>query len=77
METAAAQAFVFFFAGFETSGTTLMWTLYELALNPDVQSKLQKEIDESFKKGEGKISYTALHAMEYLEMVIQGNGPDI
>ncbi|XP_059509906.1 cytochrome P450 3A30-like isoform X2 [Stegostoma tigrinum] len=43
-----AQALTFIFAGYETSGSTLMFAAYKLAMHPDVQKKLQQEIDETF-----------------------------
>ena len=42
------QIFVFLAAGYETTATTLAYVSYYLALYPDVQSKLQDEIDEYF-----------------------------
>ncbi|EFN61087.1 Cytochrome P450 9e2 [Camponotus floridanus] len=42
-----AQAFVFFFAGFDTSSTAMSFVAYELAANPDVQIKLRQEIDKA------------------------------
>ena len=42
------QIFVFLAAGYETTATTLAYLSYYLALNPDIQSKLQDEIDEYF-----------------------------
>ena len=72
MDVIAAQAFVFFAAGFETSSTTMTFCLYELACNPDIQKKLRKEIDSVLKTNDGKITYEAIMDMEYLDKVVNG-----
>lgn len=41
---------------------------YELAINPDVQQKLQSEIDNVFNSD--KLSYENLLKMKYLDMVV-------
>lgn len=41
-----AQAFIFLFAGHETTATTLTFSCYLLALNQDVQEKAFKEISD-------------------------------
>nr|XP_022910877.1 probable cytochrome P450 6a20 [Onthophagus taurus] len=66
----AAQAFVFFLAGFETSSTTMTFCLYELAHHQDIQDKLRKEINETIKKHGGKLTYDAIMDMKYMEQVI-------
>jgi cytochrome P450 family 6 len=72
MNEIAAQAFVFFAAGFETSSTTMSFCLYELAMNRDIQERVQKEIDVALRKHEDKITYEAIQEMEYLDNVISG-----
>lgn len=69
VEMMAAQTYVFFVAGFETSSSVQSYCLYELALNPDIQERLYKEIDSTIKK-HGDLTYQAIQEMEYLDMVV-------
>lgn len=68
----AAQAFIFFLGGYETSSTAGSFCMYELAVNQDVQDKLRKEIEEVLEKHGGKITYEATQEMKYTEQVING-----
>lgn len=68
-----AQALVFFFAGFYSVSSMLCFMAYELALNPDIQQRLQKEVDETLENCNGAIAYEAIMEMKYLDMVISGN----
>ncbi|XP_058979710.1 probable cytochrome P450 6a14 [Musca domestica] len=70
LEQMAAQTFVFFVAGFETSSTTMTFCLYELARHMQVQERLRQEILESLKKTNGEITYEGLHELQYLDQVV-------
>lgn len=71
MNELAANVFVFFVAGFETSSSTLSFCLFELARNPEIQKKIQAEIDRVFKPaGADGITYDMLGDLKYLECCI-------
>ncbi|XP_057339937.1 probable cytochrome P450 6a23 [Microplitis mediator] len=67
--TIAAQAFVFFVAGYETSSNTIAFCLHELALNFKIQKRLKDEIETTIKK-HGELTYESVQEMTYLEKVI-------
>lgn len=67
----AAEAFLFYNAGFETSSTLTQFTLYELALNSDIQEKVRNEIKSGLEQNDGKLTYELLLSFNYLNMVVQ------
>nr|QZM07458.1 cytochrome P450 monooxygenase CYP9EK4 [Lasioderma serricorne] len=66
----AAQALIFFLAGFDTTGSTMSFLALELAKNPDVQEKLQEEIDGVLERTKGNVTYEDITKMKYLDQVL-------
>lgn len=67
-----SESFLFFFAGFDTSSSTTTFAVWELALHPDYQEKLRKEINDVLTKHNGELTYEALFEMSYLDRVVKG-----
>ncbi|XP_069845418.1 cytochrome P450 3A9-like [Dipodomys merriami] len=65
----AAQSIIFIFAGYDTTSLTLSFTVYLLALHPDVQKKLQEEVDRTLPN-KAPATYDAVMEMEYVDMVV-------
>ncbi|KYM92461.1 Cytochrome P450 9e2 [Atta colombica] len=65
-----AQAFIFFLGGFETSSTAMCFATHEIAANPEIQTKLQQEIDKVLEESNGEVSYEVINRLEYLDAVI-------
>nr|AAT72405.1 cytochrome P450 [Culex pipiens pallens] len=70
LEQVTAHAFVFFIAAYETSSTTISFCLFELARNPEIQKKVQQEIDQVLASHNGEITYDNINEMKYLENCI-------
>ncbi|XP_023946053.1 cytochrome P450 6B5 [Bicyclus anynana] len=70
-ELLAAQAFIFFAAGFETSSAASSFLLHMLAFHPEVQEKCREEIDRVLERHDGKLCYDAVKDMKYLEMAFK------
>uniref|UniRef100_A0A8C0GPA8 unspecific monooxygenase n=1 Tax=Chelonoidis abingdonii TaxID=106734 RepID=A0A8C0GPA8_CHEAB len=64
-----AQAIIFIFGGYETTSSILGYMVYSLATHPDVQQKVQEEID-SVLPNQAPLTYDALMQMEYVDMTV-------
>lgn len=68
----AAQAFIFFLGGFETSSTAMRFCLLELSLNQAIQQKVRDEVIDVLEEHDGKVTYEAISQMKYLGQVVDG-----
>lgn len=66
----AAQVFIFYVAGFETSSSTMSFALYELALNQEVQQRAREEISEVLERNGGEMTYEAAMDLKYIDQII-------
>ncbi|XP_041978535.1 cytochrome P450 9e2-like [Aricia agestis] len=65
-----AQAVLFFIGGFESVSIAMSFALHEIALRPYVQERLYREISETDEQNKGRIDYTSIQRMQYLDMVV-------
>jgi len=68
----AAQALVFFTAGFEVVATLLSFTTLLLAVHQDIQQQVKDEIDEVLAEHRGQVTYEAVQKMKHLDNVVSG-----
>lgn len=72
IEQCAAQVFIFYFAGFDTSASTIAYCLYEFAKNPKIMKQIQQEITDTLGKYDGELTYECIQEMSYMELCILG-----
>uniref|UniRef100_A0A1I8MV26 Cytochrome P450 n=1 Tax=Musca domestica TaxID=7370 RepID=A0A1I8MV26_MUSDO len=75
IDVIAANAFLFYIAGSETTSATTAFTLYELAMNPRVLFRVQTEIDCILQKHglkpKGPLTYEAIQDMKNLDLCVK------
>lgn len=72
IEQCAAQVFLFYVAGFDTSASTIAYCLFEFAQNQTILRKIQNEIDETLQKHDGKLTYECIQEMSFMELCLMG-----
>ena len=69
--TLIATPMIMLVAGYDTTAQTLSYCAFELVKNPDIQRRLQDEIDDVMEQNGGELpDYNQTQSMEYLDMVI-------
>jgi cytochrome P450 len=64
-----SQIWTIFMDSFETSGTALQYTLYELARNQNAQDKLREEIKANLDDDGRHVTFETIMELEYLNQV--------
>jgi cytochrome P450 family 6 len=72
IEQCAAQVFVMYVAGFESSSATTSFCMYELCKNPALMKTLQEDIQVTLAKHGGAITYESIQDMAFLELCFAG-----
>ena len=66
-----ATAYDFIDASYDTTSVTLSYLSYEMAKNPDIQKRLQEEIDQAFEESKPEFpDYNTIQNLPFLDMVI-------
>lgn len=67
----AAESFLFYTAGYETSASTTAFCVFELCHNPVWMRRARAEVDALIKKRNGRIVYEDLSDMKVLDMCLK------
>merc|ERR550519_2697592 len=66
-----SNAILLLVVGYDTTGMTLSYLAYALSNHPEIQQKLQDEVDRAFEESDGKFpDYTKVQSLPYIDMVI-------
>lgn len=71
-EMMTAQCLLFYVGGFDLSCKILSFLLFELARNPEIQSKAREDIISALHNTNGKLTYDVLRQLTYVKKVITG-----
>lgn len=70
-EQIAAQVFIFYLAGTESTSTTTSFTLHELAQNPILMKRAQEDVDGALNRHNRAISYESISEMKFIDLSVK------
>lgn len=70
-EEIAAQVFIFYVAGSESSASTVAYTLYELTQNEKLMAQAQNDIETTLAKHDGKLTYESIMEMKFIDLCVK------
>lgn len=71
VEQIAAQVFIFYIAGTETTSATTCFTLHELTQNPSLMKRAQADVDSTLSKHNHKITYECVNDMKFIDLCVK------
>jgi cytochrome P450 family 4 subfamily V len=71
MQDLRDQVLTFMAAGYETTGWTVAWAIYQLSLNPEVQQRLFEELDQELEPGQEITYEMAKTGLPFTEAVMK------
>jgi cytochrome P450 family 6 len=70
-EQIAANVFIFYIAGNESSSSTISYTIYEMTQNEELMQRAQDDIKSTLLKYDGKLTYEAINDMKFIDLCIK------
>ncbi|XP_053969916.1 probable cytochrome P450 6d5 [Anastrepha ludens] len=71
IDTIATNLFLFYAAGYETTASSVSFTIFELAQHPEALEKAQRDVEEALQKHDNKFTYEAIQDMKYLDICVK------
>lgn len=68
-EEVVGQCFLFLIAGFDTTALSLSYATYLIATHPEIQQKLQDEVDREVSGAD--VTFEELGKLKYMELVMK------
>lgn len=72
IEQCVAQVHALYIAGFDSTASTVAFTIFEVARNARVKALLLADIDQTLERHGGVLSYDSINEMQYLELCVLG-----
>ena len=69
-EEITSNIFLILLAGFETTGSLLTFSTYELACNPLIQERLRREVTDAVSVDDGEVKFDTIMSLKFLDAVV-------